>query len=297
MIKKILKIFSIILLLFIAFSFWMSPRLGGLLNFGKEKIGKEVLKIEFDTISTNEYQLVYEVVSENEDKIKLRQEFKLDSIIKDCKTDFDKITKIQSWVQSRWKHNGENIPEKNDAFYILKEAEKGKQFRCVEYSIVAQQCLQSLGFVVRGLGLMTKDINEVKSGGGHVVNEVYLSDAKKWVLIDPQYDIITIHNGKPLNAVELQYCIVNNLDFEIINPNKTITKVEYMKWIGPYLYYFTTTLKGERIEIWDRIVGNKKQLTLYPKEAEKPKYFQNLIRINNSYYTHSINDFYPKIDK
>ncbi|MBK6979277.1 MAG: hypothetical protein IPH28_21115 [Cytophagaceae bacterium] len=116
-------------------------------------------------------------------------------------------------------------------------------------------------------------------------------------LIDPQYDIITTYNGIPLNAVELQNCIANNLNFEIINPNKTITKSEYKDWIGPYLYYFSTTIKGERIEIWDRIVGNKRQLTLYPKGAERPAYFQNLIRINNSFYTHSVNDFYPKINK
>lgn len=271
----------------------MSPRLGGLLNFGKDSIDKKVYKLELDTISTKKYDLVYKNITDREDLKLLREEFKLDSIVSDCKSDFEKITRIQSWVQSRWKHNGENVPEKNDALFILREAEKGKQFRCVEYSIVAGQCLQSLGFTVRGLGLMTRDVSEVKAGGGHVVNEVYLKDLKKWVFIDPQYDIITTYNGNPLNAIELQKCISNNLNFEILNPNQTITKEEYTKWIGPYLYYFTTTLKGERIEIWDRIVGNKKQLTLYSKEAKQPKYFQNIFLINTTYYTNSIKDFYP----
>ncbi|MEW5675458.1 transglutaminase-like domain-containing protein [Flavobacterium enshiense] len=296
MIKKILKIFLVILTVFTAFSFYMSPRLGGLLDFGKEVIDKEVFQLEFDTVSTKEHVLVYKNVSSQKDLKLLKQEFKLDSLVKECKTDFEKITKIQSWVQSRWKHNGDNVPEKNDALFILREAEKGKQFRCVEYSIVAGQCLQSLGFTVRGLGLMSKDINDVKSGAGHVVNEVYLNDLKKWVFIDPQYDIITTYKGNPLNAVELQHCISRNLNFEILNPNQTITREEYKKWIGPYLYYFTTTLKGEKIEIWDRLIGNKKQLTLYPKGAEIPKYFQNLIRINTSYYTNSTTDFYPKLN-
>lgn len=279
----------------IAFTFWMSPRLGGLLNFGKASIDKEVFKLEFDTAATHEYELVYKDISERKDLVLLKNEFQLDSLIKDCKTDFDKVTKIQSWVQSRWEHNGRNVPEKNDALFILREAEKGKQFRCVEYSIVAGQCLLSLGFTVRSLGLMAKDIRDVKSGGGHVVNEVYINDLNKWVLIDPQYDVITVYNGTPLNAVELQDCISNNLSFEILNPNRTITREEYTTWIGPYLYYFTTTLKGESIGVWDRIIGNKKQLTLYPKGAERPKYFQNLIRINTSYYTNSVKDFYPII--
>lgn len=275
----------------------MSPRLGGLLNLGKENIDKKVTPLQFDTTSTKNYNLIYNIISDRKDLVKLKEEFRLDTLIKGCSTDFEKLIKIQSWVQTRWKHNSDNVPEFNDALFILKEAEKGKQFRCVEYSIVANQCLQSLGFIVRSLGLMTKDINYVKSGGGHVANEVFLTDIKKWVFIDPQFDVITAYNGIPLNAVELQNCIANNIDFELINPNKTITKEEYIDWIGPYLYYFTTTIKGERIGIWDRIIGNKKQLTLYPIGAEKPTYFQLLIRINNSFYTNSLNDFYTTIHK
>ena len=108
---------------------------------------------------------------------------------------------------------------------------------------------------------------------------------------------MTTYNPIPLNAVELQYCIVNNLDFELFNPNQTISKEDYKKWIGPYLYYFYVTINEQKIGIWDRIIGNKKQLTLYPKGAEQPTYFQKIFRINNSYYTHSTTDFYPVINE
>ena len=295
MIKKILKAIGVLFLLFLVCSLWMSPRLGGLIPLGKESIDKTVFVLKFDNPPTGDFTLTYSDVSERKDLVELRKEYKLDSLIKDCKTDFEKVAKIQSWVQSRWKHDGENTPEYNDAMYILKEAEKGKRFRCVEYSIVANQCLSALGFKVRGLGLMTRDINDVKWGGGHAVNEVYLDDAKKWVFIDPQYDVIPVANGVPLNAVELQSYISEGKDFQLLNPNNTITKDEYVRWIGPYLYYFYTSLKGERIGIWDRIIGSKKQLTLYPKGAEKPRYFQKIMRINNTYYTHSVGDFYPEL--
>lgn len=295
MLKRFLKILLILFAGFTAFSFWMSPRLGGIIPMGKESIAKEIYRLEFDTVITNNYGLVYKDESNREDYTKLRTEYKLDSLVKNCKTDFEKVTTIQSWVQSRWKHDGNNAPEKNDALYILKEAEKGKRFRCVEYSIVARQCLASLGFTVRGLGLMAKDISDVKSGGGHAVNEVYLNDLKKWVFIDPQYDVITTYKGVPLNAVELQNCIATGKKFELVNPNKTITKEEYTKWIGPYLYYFYTTINGQSIGIWDRIAGNKKQLTLYPVASEQPQYFQKIFRLNNSYYTHSVKDFYPVV--
>ena len=294
MIKKILKALLLVFIAFVAFSFWMSPRLGGLITMGKEAPDSAISMLQFDTEPTKQYELNYEVHSSDSGLVVLRSTYQLDTIIKDCKTDFEKVVKIQSWVQSRWKHDGSNAPEKRDAMYILQEAEKGKRFRCVEYSLVANQCLQSLGFKVRNLGLMTKDISQVKSGGGHAVNEVYLEDIGKWVFIDPQFDVITVRNGIPLNAVELQQVIAGNTHFDILNPNQTITKEEYIKWIGPYLYYFYTSINGQRISVWDRIVGNKRQLLLLPVEAKKPRYFQKIFKLNNFHYTTSIGDFYPK---
>ncbi len=295
MIRKVLKILSIIIVVLLSVIFYLSPRLGGILNYGKDAIDTSISILKFDTITNKVHTLLYQDISDRLDLIQLRKEFNLDSIVSGAVSDFEKVVAIQSWVQGRWKHNGDNVPENNDAAFILRAAAKGQQFRCVEYSIVASQCLSSLGFIIRGLGLMTKDIEDVKWGGGHVVNEVYLKDLKKWIMIDPQYDVIAARNGIPMNAVELQYCIAHQISYDIINPNQTITKEAYESWIAPYLYYFNTSLKGERIEIWDRIIGNKKQLTLYPIGAEIPRYFQKLMRINNSYYTHSVKDFYPVI--
>lgn len=295
MIKKFLKVFLALFILFTLFSFWMSPRLGGLIPMGKEGPDQKVEVLHFDTAATGEHSLAYNKEVLDSNLTQLRLEYQLDTLVRNCTTEFEKVIKVQSWVQSRWQHDGSNAPEFNNARYILAEAQKGKRFRCVEYSIVAGQCLAALGLTVRNLGLMTKDISEVKSGGGHAVNEVYLADLKKWVLIDPQYDVITTYEGVPLNAVELQDCIANKKDFGIINPNRTITKEGYIKWIGPYLYYFYTTLDGKTVGIWDRIAGNKKQLTLYAKGAEQPPYFQKIFRYNNSYFTHAINDFYPTI--
>jgi hypothetical protein len=294
--KKVLKAFLSLFGAFLLFSFWMSPRLGGIIPLGKEQPAQIVEKIQFDSIETNKYKLVYADKSRDSNLIQLRKVYRLDTLVKDAKSDFEKVIKIQSWVQSRWKHDGGNSAGSSDANVILKEAEKGKRFRCVEYSLVTGQCLASLGFIIRPLGLMTKDVSEVKSGAGHAVNEVYLKDLKKWVLIDPQYDVITMKDNVPLNAVELQSCIANNLNFDIINPNRTTTKEEYEKWIGPYLYYLYVTINGQSVGVWDRIAGNKKQLTLLPTGAEKPTYFQKIFRINTSYFTNSVKDFYPVLN-
>lgn len=235
---KILKIVLIVFVLFTGFSLYMSPSLGGLIKGGKDKPDKIVEKLEFENTRNRDFQIEYKTHSESPDLIKLKVEFKLDTIVQNATSDFEKVLKIQSWVNSRWKHDGDNTPKKNDAYFILKQAEKGERFRCVEYSLVASECLKSLGFKVRRVGLMTKDIEEVNYGGGHAVNEVYIPDLEKWIFIDPQYDVIATENGIPLNAVELQQVIANKRTFELINPNKVIEKVDYIDWIGPYLYYF-----------------------------------------------------------
>lgn len=94
--------------------------------------------------------------------------------------------------------------KKKDTYFILEQAKKGERFRCTEYSLVASECLKTLGCKVRSLGLMTKEIDEVNSGAGHVANEVFVPDLDKWIFIDPQYDIIATENRIPLNAVELK---------------------------------------------------------------------------------------------
>ena len=157
MLKNILKVVGVLLLLLLAFVVWMSPRLGGLIPLGKDSLDKTILVLHFDSTSKATFKLEYPDISARKDLVELRRAYRLDSLVKDCKTDFEKISKIQSWVQSRWVHDGENVPEFNNAMYILKEAEKGKRFRCVEYSVVANQCLAALGFKVRTLGLMSRD--------------------------------------------------------------------------------------------------------------------------------------------
>ena len=296
MMKKVLYSVLILISIFIVFSFWMSPSLMGLIPGGKETPDKGITKIHFDTEKKMALTIPYSDRSESEELKRLKEVFKLDTLILNANDDYEKVKNIQSWVHSRWEHDGNNVPEKSNAMYILKEAEKGQKFRCVEYSTVTTACLQSLGYIVRVLWLKTKDVDVVNSGAGHVVNEIYLKDLKKWFFIDPQFDIIVLKNGIPLNAVEFQSAIANNERIEIINPNQEISDKEYIEWISPYLFYFTTSLNNGRISNWDRVIGTKRQLTLVPKGYKPPTYFQRLFRIRTNYKTNSVFDFYPIIE-
>ena len=226
---------------------------------------------------------------------KLRETYNLEGLIDKEKSDFENIINVQTWVYSRWDHDSENIARKNEVFYILEQASKGKRFRCAEYSTVGKACLQSLGFTVRELWLRSRDEELVKRKASHVMNEIYLEDLKKWFFMDPCFDIMIKHNGIPLNAVELLQALIDGKELEVINPTNEITCEEYLERIGPFLFYFSTDLTSKKSRFWDRINGLKDHVTLVPIEEENSSFFQKNIDKRNNITTNSIADFYPEL--
>jgi len=295
LVKTILHSILALVLGAVIFAFWLSPRQGGLIPWGKEAINPTISVLHFDTLDHGAPRLNYPDISQEPHLVELRTAYALDTLMHPGHTDLENVLAVQHWVRSRWQHDGEHAAGTTNAIDILRAAEQGERFRCVEYSMVTTACLAALGYRVRGLGLMARDIGEVRSGGGHAANEVYLRDLRKWMFLDPQYDIITFHDSVPLNAVELQRMLALGHDVDVVNPSRTIGDEEYLRWIGPYLYYIYVTIDRQSITLWDRVVGNKKQLTLYPIGAEQPAYFQRMIRWNNTFYTHALRDLYPVI--
>ena len=235
-------------------------------------------------------QFWYEQNNNNEYLNLLRSKYPIDSLIKDSKTDTERVKSILYWVNKQWRHNGRNEPRKKDAISILEEVKEGKNFRCVEYAIVCSACLNAIGLKARTLGLMTKNVETKKSGAGHVVTEVFLNDLNKWVFIDPQRDAMPVLNGIPLNAVEFQQAIANNFEELEIQSSK-ISKKRYIDWIFPYLYYFNIKFDN-RLSVERNTLDGKPILMLVPVGASNPTVFQNKDKINYAVYTNSLNDFY-----
>ncbi|MGZ2370433.1 transglutaminase-like domain-containing protein [Ancylomarina sp. YFZ004] len=250
--------------------------------------------LQFDSkLKSNNLKFWYE--KNNNDYLNLlRSKYPIDSLVKDTKSDTEKAQNIMNWVHNQWQHNGNNQPKKSDAISILEEVKQGKNFRCVEYGIVTTACLNAIGLKARTLSLRTKDVETRKYGAGHVLLEVYLNDLKKWVLLDPQWNIIPVLNGIPLNAVEFQKAISENYkELEIIS-GLALSKRYYVDWIFPYLYYFNTSFDNrEGIELTNNING-KKKLMLVPLGAKNPTIFQIIYPINNCIYTNSVKDFYEQ---
>ena len=217
-------------------------------------------------------------------------------LVKGVNTDKERALVILNWTHSQWSHNGSNNPSKPDALTILKEAKEGNNFRCVEYGVVAKSALLSIGMKARGLGLQTKDVETCKLGAGHYLAEVWLSELKKWALMDGQFNIMPTLQGLPLSAVEFQRAIINKEPFVLINSKGEISEKEYtdyLKFIPHYLFYFTTNFDQRHVSSSSIYkVNGKSGLMLVPINAKKPVVFQKKYSNNDFEYTNALNDFY-----
>ena len=245
------------------------------------------------------YEFYYSDTLGNEYLRELKKQYNLGSLVNEEKNDIGKIKNILDWTSKQWKHNGSNTPTKQDALTILKEAHEGKQFRCVEYGIVTTAALNSIGITARTLGLKTRDVEKVMSGAGHVVTEVYSRDLDKWIFLDPQFNIIPTLNGSPLSGVEFQNAIYNkNVNLKLINKQGELSKKDserYIKWVGKYLFYFDVLFDQKTLNATKfKSINGMTKLTLVPIGHKEPRIFQRHSKIDYSYYTNSLNDFYRK---
>lgn len=261
----------------------------------------KIHKIEFSITDNKleEYDFVFSDYKTNNYLNSLQAEFKLDSLVMNANTDLQKVIILLDWTHSRWEHDGNNTPKKSDAISILREAETGKTFRCVEYGIVLSSALKSIGIPARTLGLKTKDVEKTKSSAGHVVTETYLADFNKWIFLDSQMNYVPFLNNKPLSGVEFQNAIYNNREqIELRNLNKNVEKkqiMKYVKWIGKYLYYFDTAFDNRDGELKERIkYEGKSALMLVPIGAKKPTIFQRNYKLDYLIYTNSLKEFYKE---
>lgn len=204
------------------------------------------------------------------------------------------------WTHKLWRHNGNNEPSANDALTIIREAGRGKSFRCVEYARVLTDVLLAQGYKARVLAIKTKNAEHSTTGAGHVLTEVWLDSLDKWVVADAQFNAVPLAGGHPLNAVELMQLLQQNRPVVFHNKNGPLPDTEgiiYRFFISPYLYFFDTEFDQRMIRYRDKFkIDTFSSLMLGPVGTTKPKLFQQRFSLNYILYTHSLRDFYRKPD-
>ena len=254
-------------------------------------------KIIYDSVNSGRVEFMYQT-EKSEYLSNLMKEFPLEFNTNEM-SDKEIVLAVLNWTNSRWQHDGNNLPKKNDAISILKEAEQGGRFPCFAYAIVLRDQLTALGYNARTVYLKTQDAEVRESSPGHVATEVFLNDLEKWVFVDGQFNVLSTLNGKPLNAIEFQNAISNHYDEleleSLAEPDYAESKRLYVEFVYDYLFYIDTALDN-RYDPDERFtINGKRSLMLVPKEADNLAHINFWdIDIDFCIYTNSAMDFYSR---
>lgn len=140
----------------------------------------------------------------------LRDEFKLPNIAGQG-NEINKLFRIIRWVNKFVPLNKPVIkdPQLLDGYSILKKVIEGYSLNCAGYSLLTNDLLLALGFKSKCIWCMSYyfDDNEC-----HVVNQVYLNQLKKWVMVDASFGHIPIVHGNYLDVIEFRNSLCENDD-------------------------------------------------------------------------------------
>ena len=204
----------------------------------------------------------------------LRETYKLDAIVAGATDDLDRVRRMCRWVHGRTSHQGWDGDLPSDALGLLQVAEKGGEWRCVEYGTVLAGCLNAVGIPARQVGGQARDVETIAVGAGHVFAEAWLADRQRWMFVDAQMDIVGLDSdGTPMNSVEFRE--------SLSRPNPPIP---YPLGLAFCMNYFRTGFEaadGKRISI---MVG--------PVGSRMPTKFQRVPFPAPDRFTHRLADFY-----
>ena len=202
------------------------------------------IKSLYDELSSGLFQL-------NTQKIKFEQHFpcwddsscvEIRNIVPlslNGKSDLQKATYIIRWI-NRYFIPGTmvEIPEDCSAIYYLKQPKS--PMNCRTYSIVANDMLNSWGLRSRAIHCHPQNEYDIES---HFVNEVYIKELHKWILLDAAFGCMICDDKMFLNVKEIRDRIIEKRPMYLYssphNKKENINKIYYWEMIIKDFYYFT----------------------------------------------------------
>ena len=204
----------------------------------------------------------------------LRETYKLDAVVAGAADDLDRIRRMCRWVHGRTSHQGWDGDLPSDALGLLQVAEKGGQWRCVEYGIVLAGCLNAVGIPARQVGGRARDAETIAVGAGHVFAEAWIVDRQRWMFVDAQMDIVGLDSdGTPMNSVEFR----NSL-------SRPTPPIPYPLGLAFCMNYFVTGFEADD--------GTRTSIMLGPIGSKMPTKFQRVLSRAPDRFTHRLADMY-----
>jgi len=143
--------------------------------------------------------LYYHESAEEPELAQLINEFDYDAYLSDGITEFEKMTLLKDWVYSHIPYAlNYNDSELRNAIHILRRARQGSPFLCSNIASVYLLCSVSRGWTARYI-LLRRPTNEEHAG-----NDIWSNQYRKWVYIDPTWNIHIEKSGIPLSIYEIR---------------------------------------------------------------------------------------------
>lgn len=231
----------------------------------------------------------------------LRSMYNLDDVIKEGKTEFEKLVKLRNWARHTapkgWDWGTSMWCPPWDALVILATNKQPVALcMCTHYSTIFVQCANALGYIARHVIL-----------DHHCVAEVWSDQYRKWILMDtgsshnPELNCHLEYNDIPLNALEIRDLWksgkMDSIKF-IYSNESGATKEEIEKLESTYFKNF----RRFAIPLRNNFLGNpepgepEQGMSEYycdmylwweekPEPVESPEYGKTSSRKNDFYWT------------
>jgi hypothetical protein len=133
----------------------------------------------------------------------LRSRHDLDAIIAGPGGEYDAMLRLATWVGTRFEHGTDAVPGGNhvcDPVAVIEAGAKGAAFWC---EIAARTMVQAAAAV----GWPARVISASRDGytWEHAVAELWSNEFNKWVMFDPDFNIVFEADGVPLSSYELTH--------------------------------------------------------------------------------------------
>jgi transglutaminase superfamily protein len=125
-------------------------------------------------------------------------------------TALERVRALTAWVATSWeyRHSGDAslyAPWDPETIIAWGQSKRGHDGRlpivmCVHYGVTMLAACQAVGLEAR----LAVFIDAIDGVAGHFLTEVWLPELNKWVLVDPNLDVIFSRDQTPLSVAELR---------------------------------------------------------------------------------------------
>lgn len=180
--------------------------------------------------------------------IRLREEYKLDSVAGDG-GEVERIINLMRWAHSIVRHDGNSEnPYPANALHLIEVCKnENRGVNCRMMATILNEAYLSLGFKSRHVTCMPADTND---NDCHVINMVYSDSLGKWLYMDPTFEAYYMDkDGRLLSVAEVREMMISGDSLILsdgVNWNGSPKGTyDYNSYMAKNLFHFSCPIKSE----------------------------------------------------